>query len=95
MLLDREDIEKLSILSRISINEAEIEELSERLHQVLGLVNELQKTNTEGVPPMAHPLRAIQRMRDDKISETNSQEEFGELSQSTHQGLYLVPKVIE
>ena len=44
---------------------------------------------------MAHPLQTTQKLRDDLVSEPNHQEAFQMLSDSMHDGLYLVPKVIE
>ena len=95
MTLSTEDIEKLAVLSRIQIETSSIGSISERLHSVLDLVNQLGEADTSMVEPMAHPLSAIQRARDDGITETDMRERFQSLSQHTHDGLYLVPKVID
>ncbi len=95
MTLDREDIKKLAVLSRIKIENSSIEEISERLHRVLDLVNQLSEADTSSVEPMAHPLNAVQRARDDKVTEIDLRERFQKLNHHTHDGLYLVPKVIE
>ena len=95
MSLKPEDIKKLAILSRIDIESSSIQEISERLHSVLDLVNQLSEADTSKVEPMAHPLNAIQRARDDGVTEPDMRERFQDLSQHTHDGLYLVPKVID
>lgn len=95
MSLDKDQIHKLAKLSRIAIDEATLESVGERLSAVLDLVDQLQAADTSGVEPMAHPLQTTQKLRDDLVSEPNHQEAFQMLSDSMHDGLYLVPKVIE
>lgn len=95
MSLDKDQIYKLAMLSRIAIDEATIESVGERLSAVLDLVDQLKAADTSGVEPMAHPLQTTQKLRDDLVSEPNHQEAFQTLSDNMHDGLYLVPKVIE
>ncbi|MDE0841424.1 MAG: Asp-tRNA(Asn)/Glu-tRNA(Gln) amidotransferase subunit GatC [Porticoccaceae bacterium] len=95
MSLDKDQIQKLATLSRIAIDDATLEAVSERFSSVLDLVDKLQAADTLGVEPMAHPLQTTQLLRDDIISEPNHQEAFQKLSENIHDGLYLVPKVIE
>jgi len=95
MSLDKDQIHKLATLSRIAIDKATLESVGERLSAVLDLVDQLQAADTTGVEPMAHPLQTTQKLRDDVVSEPNHQEAFQTLSDSMHDGLYLVPKVIE
>ena len=95
MSLDKDQIQKLATLSRIAIDDATLEAVSERFSSVLDLVDKLQAADTLGVEPMAHPLQTTQLLRDDIISEPNHQEAFQKLSENIHDGLYLVPKVID
>lgn len=95
MSLDKDQIHKLAMLSRIAIDEATIESVGERLSAVLDLVDQLKAADTSGVEPMAHPLQTTQKLRDDLVSEPNHQEAFQKLSENIHDGLYLVPKVID
>ena len=89
------EIEKLAHLAKLNISEQTIAEVTTRISQVLTLVDQLQDVNTEGVAPMAHPLDAKQRLRDDVITEPNQREKFQQIAPATEDGLYLVPKVIE
>jgi len=47
------------------------------------------------VTPMAHPLDANQRLREDQITETDRRGEFQAGAPAVENGFYLVPKVIE
>jgi len=44
---------------------------------------------------MSHPLDVVQRLRDDKVTESDQRDEFQNVAPATQEGLYLVPKVIE
>jgi aspartyl-tRNA(Asn)/glutamyl-tRNA(Gln) amidotransferase subunit C len=95
MSIERQEIEKLATLSRIAINESTITEVSQRLSSVLGLVDQLQAINTEGVDAMSHPMQATQRLREDEVTELNQREALQATAPETEDGLFLVPKVIE
>ena len=95
MSIERQEIEKLATLSRIAINESTITEVSQRLSSVLGLVDQLQSVNTEGVDAMSHPMQATQRLREDEVTELNQREALQATAPETEDGLFLVPKVIE
>ena len=44
---------------------------------------------------MAHPLDAVQRLREDIAAETDQREKFQSIAPAVEDGLYLVPKVVE
>ncbi|WP_346839290.1 Asp-tRNA(Asn)/Glu-tRNA(Gln) amidotransferase subunit GatC [Microbulbifer sp. SAOS-129_SWC] len=95
MAVDAQTVEKLAELARIAISEETVEEVSNRLGDVLKLVDQLQAVNTDGVEPMAHPLDAEQVLRADAVTEGDQREAFQAIAPQTEAGLYLVPKVID
>ncbi len=95
MTIKPSDIEKLAELSRIAISEENIAATLGSLDNVLRLVDQLQAADTRGVPPMAHPLDAVQRLRPDVVTEGDRREAFQAIAPATAEGLYLVPRVIE
>lgn len=95
MSIDTTDIEKAALLARIRLDPAAVPELTERLGNILKMVDQLQSVDTSNVTPMANPLDAIQRLRADVVTETDQRERFQAIAPSTEQGLYLVPRVIE
>lgn len=95
MSLNREDVQKIAHLARLEINDADLASHATELSRILELVAQLQGADTEGVQPMAHPLRAEQRLRADTVTETDQREKFQAIAPATEAGLYLVPKVIE
>lgn len=95
MSLDQNDIIKLARLARINIAETETAELSQRIGDILNMVDAMQAVDTANVVPMANPHDAVQRLRADEVSETNQRERFQQIAPQTADGLYLVPQVIE
>ncbi|MFT7404188.1 Asp-tRNA(Asn)/Glu-tRNA(Gln) amidotransferase subunit GatC [Zhongshania sp.] len=95
MSLDKNDITKLARLARINIAETETAELSQRIGDILNMVDAMQAVDTAHVVPMANPHDAVQRLRADEISETDQREHFQKIAPQTADGLYLVPQVIE
>lgn len=95
MTIERQDIEKLAELARIQVSEETIAETTKRLGNVLELVDQLQSANTRNIDPMAHPLNAMQRLRDDVVTEHNDRDHLQSIAPAVENGLFLVPKVID
>lgn len=95
MALERSDVEKIAHLARLGLNEADIPSTTETLNNILGLIDQMQAVNTDGIEPLAHPLEATQRLRADAVTEVNQREAYQAIAPAVENGLYLVPKVIE
>ncbi|CAA0083260.1 Glutamyl-tRNA(Gln) amidotransferase subunit C [Zhongshania aliphaticivorans] len=95
MSLDQNDIAKLARLARINIAATETEELSQRIGDILNMVDAMQAVDTTSVVPMANPHDAVQRLRADQVSENDQREHFQKIAPQTADGLYLVPQVID
>ncbi|HZN32847.1 MAG TPA: Asp-tRNA(Asn)/Glu-tRNA(Gln) amidotransferase subunit GatC [Pirellulaceae bacterium] len=68
MSLTRADVEKVSLLGRLRLSEAELDKMTEQLARVVGYVEQLREVNTEGVQPMAHALDMHNVFRDDALA---------------------------
>jgi len=95
MSIGQDDIKKIALLARLEVSDEETTRLQQDLSNILGLVDQLQAANTEGVEPMAHPLDAKQVLRKDEVTSENQRENFQATAPATERGLYLVPRVIE
>lgn len=89
------ELQKLANLARLDISEEALGEVASSITNVLALVDQLQAADTDNIAPMAHPLDAVQVLREDVVSETNQREEYLSLAPATEDGLFLVPKVID
>lgn len=95
MSLSPQDVEKVARLARLAMTTAEIETARTQLDGIFGLIAEMQAVATEGVEPMSHSQELTQRLREDRVTETNQREAFQAIAPQVEHGLYLVPKVIE
>jgi len=95
MTLSTSDIEKLALLARIELDENLKNDVTEKLDNVLGLIDQLQAIDAAGVAPMSNPLDQTQRLREDTVTETDLSEKLQTVAPSTSEGLYLVPQVID
>ena len=99
MSLTPDQLQRIAHLARIAVSPQEAPGVTDRLNQVLGLIDQLQAVDTRGIEPMAHPLDAQfavqQRLRPDAVSEPDLRADFQAVAPAVEQGLYLVPKVIE
>ncbi|MGH8149396.1 MAG: Asp-tRNA(Asn)/Glu-tRNA(Gln) amidotransferase subunit GatC [Steroidobacteraceae bacterium] len=94
--MKRTEIETIAHLARLDLEEAEIPKYQESLARILELVGQLDRAETAGVAPMAHPLPGLsQRLRADEVTEADHRERYLENAPRVEGGLYLVPKVIE
>ncbi len=95
MSLNRADVENIAHLARLALDQEDISRYAGDLSKILDLVEQMNQVDTSGIIPMAHPLDATQRLRDDRVTETDQRELFQSNAPKTKAGLYLVPKVIE
>jgi len=95
MSLDRNDVGKIAHLARLQMSDEEMDSVASGLSNILNLVEQMDGVNTDGVTPMAHPLHMSQRLRDDRVTETDQRDKFQVQAPATEAGLYLVPQVID
>lgn len=95
MTLTAADVKHITYLSRLAINPETIPNYVQDLGGILELVAQMNRIDTTGIEPMAHPLEASQRLRPDEITEVNQREIFQSSAPEIEAGIYLVPKVID
>ena len=95
MTIKQDDIEKIAELARIRISDEEIGQVTQRISEILGMVDRLQAVDTSNVEPMANPLDAVQELRPDTVTQGNRRDAFQAIAPAVEKGLYLVPRVIE
>ncbi len=95
MSLDEKGVRNIANLARLAISNEDISEYQRHLNNIIGFVEQMNKVQTEQVQPMAHPQDLPQRLREDKVLETDQHERFQRIAPKVEAGLYLVPQVIE
>jgi len=94
-MLSEDDVRRIARLARIELAGGEVHGLRDELNGILGLIDQMRAVDTSGVEPMSHPQPLSQRLRDDRVAETDQRERFQAVAPQVEDGLYLVPRVIE
>ena len=94
-MLSLEEIHRLARLARLELSAAEADDMRAQVNGILAMIDEMRAVDTTGVAPMSHPQEVTQRMREDRVTETDQRELFHSLAPEVEDGLYLVPRVIE
>ncbi|MFO1391527.1 MAG: Asp-tRNA(Asn)/Glu-tRNA(Gln) amidotransferase subunit GatC [Agitococcus sp.] len=95
MALTLDDINKIAHLARLGLSDEEKSRYTDSLNNILGLIDDLQAVNTQGIEPLAHAVDVTQPLRPDVVTETNQRDAYQKIAPAVQEGLYLVPKVIE
>lgn len=95
MSLSLDEVRHIAKLARLELAAGELKATQAKLNGIFSLIEEMQAVNTDGVEPMSHPQELAQRLREDRVTETDRRAAFQAVAPQTEAGLYLVPKVIE
>ena len=95
MSIEVDEVKKIARLACLDVKEEDIQSYATNLSNILDLVEQMNAVDTSGVTPMSHPFDAVQRMREDVVTDHDRREDFMAIAPKTEDGLYLVPKVIE
>ena len=95
MSIDLADVENIAHLARLHLTDEEKKEAADSMSNILKLIDQMQSVNTDNIEPLAHAFDSVQRLRDDKVTESNNRDELQKIAPESEEGLFLVPKVIE
>ncbi len=94
MAITRDDVEKVALLARLELSEAEVESLTSELGQIVGYVDQLAEVDTENVEPMAHAIEVHNVFADDLVQTSLPRDEALANAPSHNGKAYLVPPVL-
>lgn len=95
MKITSKDVEKVALLSRLEIDDSEMEKMNEQLNSILDYIDVLNQVNTEGVQPTAHVLPMKNVMREDVVQPSLSRDLALSNAPEAEDGYFKVPKVVE
>ena len=94
MSISRQDVEKVALLARLKLSEAELSTMTEQLAQIVGYVDQLAEVDTTHIEPMAHAIELSNVFRGDMVTKSLPRDEA--LANAPHHDDrgYLVPAVL-
>ncbi|MCL4548679.1 MAG: Asp-tRNA(Asn)/Glu-tRNA(Gln) amidotransferase subunit GatC [Bacteroidetes bacterium] len=94
MAVTKKDVEYIAALARLKFNDAELENYTHQLNDILKYVEKLNELNTENVEPLSHPVENANVFREDKLKPSISTEEALKNAPNRTDEFFKVPKVI-
>ncbi len=94
MSLSRDDIERVSILARLQLSEAELDTMTEQLGKIVGYIDLLSELDTDNVEPMAHAVEVTNAFADDEARESLPREAALQNAPKHDGEFYRVPAVL-
>jgi len=94
MSLTREQVEKVSLLARLVLTDAELETMTAQLGAIVGYVEQLAALDTDSVEPMAHAVELSNVFRPDEVRPSLDRAAMLSGAPSADGEFYLVPAVL-
>ena len=94
-MLSLDEVRRIAHLARLEVTPAEVVALQQQLNDIFAMIEQMRAVDTSAVEPMSHPQEVMQRLREDRVTESDQHALFQSLAPQVEDGLYLVPKVIE
>ena len=95
MSVSKEELYHIAKLSKLEISEENIDELTQKISDIVDFANTLATVNVEGINPTAHILDIKNVLREDKIEESFNREIILKNAPEIQGGCISVPKVVE
>lgn len=97
MSIDNKIVEKIAKLSRISLEDNEVNDLSLELSQILDWVEQLSEINTDDISPIFSSFDDADNinLREDRVSDGGYRDKVISNAPMSEDGFFLVPKVVD
>jgi len=92
--LRREDVAKVAKLARLKPSDAELDQFTEQLGQVLEHANDIAALNLEDVVATAHPFGLINVVREDELRPSLSRDAVLAMAPDAEDGRFAVPRIM-
>lgn len=93
--ISRKEVIKIAALTRLHLDEAELEMFSGQLSRIVDYVSKLNEVDIEGVSPLSHALPVANVFRDDVPAESLSPDEALRNAPQRTEHCFKVPRVLD
>jgi aspartyl-tRNA(Asn)/glutamyl-tRNA(Gln) amidotransferase subunit C len=92
--LRREDVAYVAKLARLVLSDAELDQFTEQLGQVLEHANDMRSLDLENVVATTHPFGLVNVVRDDVVRASLDRDEVLAMAPDSEDGRFAVPRII-
>ena len=93
-MITNETVARMAHLSRLNIDESEMDYMREQLNKTLAYVEQLQEIDTDGIEPTAYVVPEHDALRNDEVVPSLSVEAVLQNGPTITKGHFAIPKVI-
>lgn len=94
MAVTKKDVEHIASLARLNFNDAELENFTHQMNDILKYVEKLNELDTDNVEPLSHPIEDVNVFREDELKQSTSTEDALKNAPRRTDEFFKVPKVI-
>lgn len=95
MAFSTDEVQKIAMLARLKLTEAEVEQMSHQLGAIVEYIEQLQEVDTEGVEPLAHCLPVQNVFREDIVQKSLTPDEALANAPKRADDFYSVPAILD
>jgi aspartyl-tRNA(Asn)/glutamyl-tRNA(Gln) amidotransferase subunit C len=95
MSLTRDDVKKVASLSKLRMDDAQMEKLAPEINKIVGFIEQLGEVDTDNVEPLSNVARKTLQLRADVVNDGNCQDKVLANAPDSVEGYFAVSKVVE
>jgi aspartyl-tRNA(Asn)/glutamyl-tRNA(Gln) amidotransferase subunit C len=95
MSLDKPTVARIAMLARVEVPAEQQERLAGELSQIVDWIEQLGEVDTDGVEPLRSVLPIDSHWQADQVSDGGRPDAILRNAPKTHDGYFVVPKVME
>jgi len=95
MSVDKETVRRMAFLSRLKVDDENIEKVQHEFDGILDWMDMLNEVDVDGIEPLVSVNDKNLKCREDKVTDGNKAEEVLKNAPVSEYGYFVVPKVVE
>jgi aspartyl-tRNA(Asn)/glutamyl-tRNA(Gln) amidotransferase subunit C len=95
MTIDKATVTKIARLARLHVEEKDLDPYAAKLEGIMKWIEQLGEVNTDGVEPLASVTDIKLKLREDKVTDGNIQDQILANAPESTSGFFAVPKIVE
>jgi aspartyl-tRNA(Asn)/glutamyl-tRNA(Gln) amidotransferase subunit C len=92
--LRREEVAHVAKLARLSLSDAELDQFTDQLGQILEHANDMSALNLDDVVATAHPFGLVNVVRKDEVRPSLDRDAVLAMAPDTEDGRFAVPRIM-
>jgi len=93
--ITEDQVKKVAELARLKLDSNQVKHHSEQLEKILDYVNQLEKIDTDDVPPTTRAIEVINVLRSDVNNKFENRDELLNLAPAREHDFFKVPKIVK